>query len=127
MDRRLRRADDELGYQARPRPGLTVYRSEANPTASSRRDLRRPDAGLAGSGGRPTSGGSAAGVTSVTISSAIPYSSGSAPATTPPVRLRFSTPGPISLACPRIVAAHPKLSLRFATILIWRHPARYQE
>ena len=38
-----------------------------------------------------------------TISSAIPYSSGSAPATTPPVRLMCSTPGPISLAWPTIV------------------------
>ena len=48
--------------------------------------------------GQAPAGGSGRGVTSVTISSAIPYSSGSAPATTPPVRLMCSTPGPISLA-----------------------------
>ena len=52
-------------------------------------------AGLAGSG---TAGASGLGVTPVTMSSAIPYSSGSAPATTPPVSLMCSTPGPMSLA-----------------------------
>ena len=61
----------------------------AEPTASSRRERRVPEAGRAGSG---TAGGSGRGVTPVTMPSAIPYSSGSAPATTPPVSLMCSTP-----------------------------------
>ena len=50
-----------------------------------------PDAGTRGRPARPV--GSGCGVTPVTMPSAMPYSSGSAPATTPPVRLMCSTPG----------------------------------
>ena len=64
--------------RARPASGLgpARYRSARKPTASSRRERRVPEAGRAGSG---TAGGSGLGVTPVTMSSAIPYSSGSAP------------------------------------------------
>jgi hypothetical protein len=48
-----------------------------------------PDAGRATSG---TSGSGGRGVTPATICSAIPYSSGRAPATTPPVWLMAKTP-----------------------------------
>src|SRR6266702_6476711 len=61
-----------------------AYRAGRNPTASSRRERRVPEAGRAGSG---TAGASGLGVTPATMPSAIPYSSGSAPATTPPVSL----------------------------------------
>ena len=54
-----------------------------------------PETGRAGS---ETAGGSGRGGTPATRPSAIPYRNGSAPATTPPVSLMCSTPGPMSLA-----------------------------
>ena len=62
-----------------------------------------PDAGRAGGRGRvaPAVGVE---VAPATMPSAMPYSSGSAPATTPPVRLMCSTPGTIGSALRTIVA-----------------------
>ena len=63
-------------------------------------------------------------MTSVTISSAIPYSSGSAPATTPPVRLMCSTPGPMSFAWPTMVATMPEAPSRFPAIRVSSVPTQ---
>src|SRR5579864_6659961 len=91
------------------------------PTASSRRERRVPEAGWTGSG---TAGGSGLGVTSVTMSSAIPYSSGSAPATTPPVSLMCSTPGLMSLAWPTMVCTISAHSSRFPAIRVSSVPTQ---
>ena len=80
-----------------------------------------PEAGLAGSG---TAGCSGLGVTSVTISSAIPYSSGSAPATTPPVSLMCPTPGPMSLAWPTMVRTVSAHSSRFPAMRVSSVPTQ---
>ncbi len=64
------------------------------------------------------------GVTPVTMPSAMPYSSGSAPATTPPVSLMCSTPGLISLAWPTMVWTMSEHSSRFTAILVSRVPTQ---
>ena len=86
-------------------------------------DRRVPEAGRATSG---TSGSAGRGVTSATISSAIPYSSGRAPATTPPVWLMCSTPGPISLAWPTMARTRSPHSSRLAAILVSSEPTQYR-
>ena len=105
MDRRVLRTDltdadrdpaNRAAAAAVTRPGdacLRVTAGSASPTPSCRPGtdrVGRRQAGPARAAGRLRS---AAGVTPATMPSAIPYSSGSAPATTPPVRLMCSTPG----------------------------------
>ena len=80
-----------------------------------------PEAGRATGG---AAGCGPRGVTPVTMPSAIPYSSGSAPATTPPVSLMCSTPGPISLACSTIVCTISEHSSRFPAIRVSSDPTQ---